>query len=87
MLGEGGPGRLPKCWPWAPVVLGQTLAGQARAMGAWAALSRDSGGNRMGISGDGLWGTEARSEPGTRRAWGPGCVVGIARSPVGSSRR
>lgn len=49
--------------------------------------SRDSGGNRMGISGDGLWGTEARSEPGTRRAWGPGFVVGIARSLVGSSRR
>lgn len=41
----------------------------------------------MGISGDGLWGMEAHSEPGTRRAWGPGCVVGIARSLVGSSCR
>lgn len=47
--------------------------------------SRDSGGNRMGISGDGLWGTE-RSEPGTRRAWGL-AVVGIARSLVGSRPR
>lgn len=75
-LGEGGPGQLPERRSGVAAMLGQTLAGQAGATGAWAALTAQIVEATGWVSvGTGCGGRKC-SEPGKRGAWGPGCVVG-----------